>query len=171
MWEYIHCVGGGNNGAFKNNDAASALLNKLELGKVWGVRTPWKEDWTGCGDGVGEPVTEISSSDGDNGAGVVMCDPVATGWSGFGDAFGDVVLCALQFIDIGPRFEDDAASGKLKKNNIVVVSMILVQTRNTGPSRGSYSYGLENGEVEWNFGYIQWMIGSGVELHCNQIGL
>lgn len=66
-----------------------------------GVGTAPGKAGGGCGDGVGDAVTLISSSGGDKGPPAVVKRPT---W--FGELFGDVVLCALQFIDIGPNVED-----------------------------------------------------------------
>lgn len=78
----------------RNRLAASALL------KRW---FPWSGGATpgnaggGCGEGVGDAVTEMSSSAGERGA--VVRRPTCVG-----DDFGEVVLCAvLQLIDMGPR--------------------------------------------------------------------
>ena len=71
---------------------------------IGGGATPGKAGGD-CGDGVGDAVTEISSSGGDSGAAAVVKRPT---W--VGELFGDVVLCAfVQLIDIGPN--EDVGSG------------------------------------------------------------
>lgn len=97
-WEYSHCPGGGSRGVFRKREAARALLKRWLLLKVVVVKTPGMvEDWGRGGDGVGEAVTDMSSSGGDNGI-VVLSSPCPSG-----EAFGEVVLCGLQLIEMGPR--------------------------------------------------------------------
>lgn len=76
--------------------------------------TPGKAD-DGCGEGVGDAVTDMSSSGGDNGAVAVVSSPTCVG-----ELFGDVVLCALlQLTVIGPSDVVDG-SANIRSTNAKV---------------------------------------------------
>lgn len=90
-------------------------MNKL-LFCIGGAASPGKAE-EGCGEGVGDAVTDMSSSGGESGPLAVVNRPT---W--LGELFGDVVLCALQLIDIGPSDED---VGSIRINAIHSVDILI----------------------------------------------
>lgn len=69
----------------------------------------------GCGDGVGDAVTDMSSSGGDRGALAVVRRPT---W--LGEVLGEVVLCALlQLTVMGPNDVEVGSGRKERLRNVV----------------------------------------------------
>lgn len=101
----------GRRGALRNKLAAKALLNSW----FGGGGTPGKAGGA-CGDGVGDAVTDMSSSWGDWGAPAVVNRPTCVG-----ECLGEVVEWALlQLIDIGPS---EVELGSVEKNCLLTLEM------------------------------------------------
>lgn len=72
----------------------------------------------GCGDGVGDAVTDMSSSGGESGALAVVRRPT---W--LGEVLGEVVLWALlQLTVMGPK-DDEVGSGRNRKVRIRMIEV------------------------------------------------